>query len=201
MKWHVDCGKSLPFIFEHPEAPCVKSSSLWPAALKDHQYDFVSVQPHYGSTMHDDVRVISNWVSMQRHAIFVIHTGWAHQERRADEYRNPDTSGNMQHSPAYIETLISELQKAFPEREFRQTHVIDLLQKVATDVENQKAPFAAVSFLHRDRIHMTLNHGRYLMHNAMRHALGQSRTATGFEHMDAAVHRYLNSVLDSLPQD
>lgn len=48
VQWHVDCGVSLPFIFANPEKPCVKSSALWPTALRDKQYDVVSVQPHYG---------------------------------------------------------------------------------------------------------------------------------------------------------
>ncbi len=37
VQWHVDCGTSLPFVFKHPEKPCVKSSTLWPAALKKKQ--------------------------------------------------------------------------------------------------------------------------------------------------------------------
>src|SRR5690606_39121687 len=33
VQWHVDCGKSLPYIMAHPEMPCVKTSTLWPQAL------------------------------------------------------------------------------------------------------------------------------------------------------------------------
>ena len=35
VQWHVDCGKSLPYIMAHPEMPCVKTSTLWPQALKE----------------------------------------------------------------------------------------------------------------------------------------------------------------------
>ena len=28
VQWHVDCGKSLPFIYENPQKPCVKTSTL-----------------------------------------------------------------------------------------------------------------------------------------------------------------------------
>ena len=58
VQWHVDCGTSLPFVFANPGKPCVKSSTLWPAALKEKQYDVVSVQPHYGSTLQQDVETM-----------------------------------------------------------------------------------------------------------------------------------------------
>lgn len=35
VQWHVDCGKSLKYINEHPEEPCVKTSSLWPQTLQE----------------------------------------------------------------------------------------------------------------------------------------------------------------------
>ena len=47
-QWHVDCGVSLPYIHANPAKPCVKQSTIWPKALRDKQYDVVSVQPHSG---------------------------------------------------------------------------------------------------------------------------------------------------------
>ena len=40
--------------------------------------------------------------------------------------------------------------------------------------------------------------GRYLMHNAMRHALGQSRSAEGFQKLDSKLKAYFDSILDQL---
>lgn len=199
VQWHVDCGKSLPWMYDHPEKPCVKSSTLWPQGLKQKQYDFVSVQPHYGSTLEEDIETISKWVEMQRDAVFVIHTGWAHHTKRAAEYESQDLQGKMQHSPAYIDALLDRLEKKHPDREFRQTHAMDLLAKVASDVSKKASPLADVSDLHRDAIHMTLDSGRYLMHNAMRHALDQPRSQRGFERLDPKLKRYLDSVLSTLP--
>lgn len=199
VQWHVDCGKSLPFIYEHPEAPCVKSSTLWPTALKDKQYDVISLQTHYGATLDEDAAVISKWLEMQPTAIFVIHTGWARSATRAEEYAKQDTSGRMEHSPAYINALLNHLRKQHPNRQFQQTHAIDLLAKIATDVAAQKAPLQDVAELHRDAIHMKLDTGRYLMHNAMRHALGQPKSDAGFEKLDVEMKMYLDSVLRSLP--
>lgn len=200
VRWHVDCGKSLPYIFEHPEEPCVKTSTLWPQALKDKQYDLLSVQVHYGSTLADDAATIAKWLTMQPKAVCIIHTGWAHHEKRAAEYAATDVTGPMAHSPAYVSAVIAELKKQFPTREFRQTHAIDLLAKIAADVEAGTAPFEQVADLHRDAIHMKFDTGRYLMHNAMRHALGQPPSAEGWEMLDPAVKKYLDGVLAILEQ-
>lgn len=58
-----------------------------------------------------------------------------------------------------------------------------------------------VEDLHRDKIHLTLDAGRYLMHNAMRKALGQPRSATGFEKLEPQFRRYLDQVLTQLDQN
>ena len=198
VQWHVDCGKSLPFMFANPEMPCVKTSTLWPQALREKQYDIVSFQTHYGATLKEDVETISKWIQLQPMAVFVIHTGWAHHEKRAAEYASTAISGKMQHSPAYVGALLSELKKAYPDREFRQTRAIDLLDHIATDIKAGRAPLTDVVDLHRDKIHMKLDSGRYLMHNAMRGALGQPRSNRGFEKLDPKLKTYLDSVLDWL---
>jgi hypothetical protein len=200
VQWHVDCGKSLPFMYANPEEPCVKTSTLWPKALAEKQYDVVSMQSHYGATLEEDVATISKWVDMQSKAEFVIHTGWAHHEKRATEYANKNISATMQHSPKYIAALLERLRKKYPGREFRQTHAIDLLAKIAADVELGKAPFKSVSDLHRDKIHVKIDTGRYLMHNCMRHALGQPRSAKHYEKLDPKIKEYLDGVLATLPE-
>ncbi len=198
VQWHVDCGKSLPYIHANPEKPCVKASTLWPKALSEKQYDMVSFQSHYGATLEEDFETISKWVGMQKEAEVVIHTGWARHATRAEEYASDATSGKMQHSQAYIRALLDKLRKRFPGRVFRQTHAQDLLAKVATDIEKGKAPFEKLEDIYRDAIHMNTVTGRYMMHNAMRHALGQSRSSAGFEKLDDKLKAYFDSVLDTL---
>lgn len=198
VQYHVDCGKSLKFIYENPSAPCVKSSTLWPEALKNKQYDWVAVQPHYGTTLAEDVEVISHWMKMQPKAAFVIHTGWARQVSRAEEYTDDSADGPLTHSPVYFNALVAALKKKHPDRSISQTHAIDLLQRIADDIKAKKAPFGELAELHRDAIHMRQETGRYLMHNAMRRALQQERSDAGFDNMDAKVKAYLNEVLDSL---
>ncbi len=195
VQWHVDCGKPLTYIYEHSEKPCVKTSTLWNKALKEKQYDFVSVQPHYGSTLKTDVATISKWMKMQPKAIFIIHSGWARQKTRAEEYLSRETSGKMVHAPGYYTNLIKELKKTFPKRKFRQTHAIDLLDQIAEDIENKKAPFKDIAELHRDAIHMKTETGRYLMHNAMRIALGQPISDKHFDKTTEEHKAYFNKLL------
>jgi hypothetical protein len=198
VQWHVDCGKSLPYIHARPEKPCVKTSTLWPKALKEKQYDIVSMQSHYGATLEEDVATISKWVEMQKRAVFVIHTGWSRHATRADEWAATDSGGKMVHSRAHLEALLKKLQAAHPGREFRRTRCMDLLARVADDVAAGTAPFAKVEDVYRDAIHMNVVTGRYLMHNAMRHVLGQSRSTAGFEKLDPKVKSYLDGLLDTL---
>lgn len=198
VQWHVDCGKSLPYITAHPEQPCVKQSVIWPQALRNKQYDVISVQPHYGSTLAEDVEAISAWMKMQPDAVFVIHTGWARHAQRADEFSSDATPEAMEHSPGYIRTLLAELRKRHPQRELRQTFCQNLLEQISTDIAAGRAPLSDLESLHRDAIHMTHDHGRYLMHNAMRRALGQPHSAAGFSKLDPQMKEYLDGVLAML---
>ena len=204
VQWHVDCGVSLPHIFAKPESPCVKSSTPWPKALKENRYDVVAVQPHYGSTLAQDVEVISAWMKLQPKAVFVVHSGWAFHAQRAGEFASLATPDQMAHSPTYLRALVGELRRAHPGREIRQTLAQNLLAQIADDVDAGRAPLKSVAELYRDPIHMTNDHGKYLMHNAMRRALGQPLSAAGFDKMKPEVKRYLDGVLALLtttPED
>jgi hypothetical protein len=176
----------------------VKSSTLWPKALREKQYDVVSVQPHYGSTLAQDVETISAWMRLQPKAVFVIHTGWARHAQRAREFASCATPGPMEHSPVYVRALMAELRRLHPGRELRQTFAQNLLAAIAEDVEAKQAPIADVATLYRDEIHLTNDHGKYLMHNALRLALGQPPSAAGFEKLDPAVKAYLDGLLAQL---
>jgi len=198
VQWHVDCGKSLPYIYEHPEQPCVKNSTLWPKALIEKKYDIVSVQSHYGATLEEDAVTISKWMKLQPKAVFVIHTGWARSKTRAEEFASKKVAEKMEHSVAYFDALLARLKKEHPGRDIRRTRATDLLARVASDAEAGKAPFKDVKEIYRDAIHMNVVTGRYMMHNAMRHALGQPRSAKGFEKLDPKLKEYFDSILDSL---
>lgn len=195
VQWHVDCGVNLPFIYAHPEKPCVKDSTLWPRALRDMQYDFLSVQPHYGSTLAQDVVTISAWLKVQPKAVLVIHSGWAKHVQRADEFASYAAPAQMEHSPGYLRALVAELRQLHPGREIRQTFAQNLLAQIAADIAAGQAPIARLEDLYRDEIHLTHDAGKYLMHNAMRSALGQPASTAGFEKVTPEVRTYLDGVL------
>ncbi len=194
--WHVDCGKPLTYLFEHPQQPCVGSSRLWPAAMRTAQYDVVSVQPHYGTTLEQDVEVISRWVEMQPTALFVIHTGWAKHETLAEEAADSDPAGPLTHSDAYFEALLQRLREKYPERTFRSSGAMNLLFRIREDIAAGRAPLRNIEEMYRDAIHMQIGPGRYLMHNRMRQVLGQPRIETDFPEFDPALKRYLDELLD-----
>ena len=155
VQWHVDCGVALPQIYARPNQPCVEESTIWPKALHEKQYDFVSVQPHYGSTLMQDVETISNWMKLQPKGVFIVHSGWALQAQRANEFASLATPDQMTHSPHYIRALVSELRQLFPEREIRQTLAQNLLAQVADDIDAGRSPMKNVAELYRDSIHKT----------------------------------------------
>jgi hypothetical protein len=198
VQWHVDCGVPLTAIFANPDKPCVKESRIWPEALRDERYDVVSVQPHYGTTLAQDVEVIDRWMKMQPAAVFVIHSGWAYHEKRADEFASYSQPAQMTHSPGYLRAVVGELRRLHPTRELRQTFAQNLLAVIADDIAAGRAPIQNVAELYRDGIHLTHSHGKYLAHNAMRHALGLPPSAQGFDNLDPALRRYLDNVLSLL---
>jgi hypothetical protein len=197
-QWHVDCGKPLPYIFANPDEPCVKTSTLWPKALAEKQYDVIALQVHYGSTLGEDAATISEIITKQPDAVIVIHTGWARHAERAEEWeiKSGAVDAPMQHHIAYFDALLATLREAHPDRSFSRTRAMDMLQQVVEDVKTGKEPIASVDELYRDKVHMNVATGRYLMHNAMRHALGQPRSANGFAKLEPEMKKYLDSVLD-----
>lgn len=198
VQWHVDCGVNLPYIYSNPKEPCVSQSTIWTTALRGRQYDMVSVQPHYGSTLAQDAETISAWMKLQPEAVFVIHSGWAFHARRGDEFASYALPDEMTHSPGYLRALTRELRRLHPKREIRQTFAQNLLAQIAEDIAAGQAPLDNLGTLYRDAIHLTRDHGRYLAHNAMRRALGQPRSAAGFPEQDPELKRYLDGVLSLL---
>lgn len=195
IQWHVDCGKNLVYILQHPEQPCVKTSTLWPTALKEKQYDVVCVQPHYGTTVEEDADAISQWMKLQPNAMFVIHTGWARSAALRQEYASDDAGGQLQHSPAYFGKLLSTLRRRHPSRRFGITPATRLLNEIAEDIDAGRAPLDSIEDLYRDAIHMTTSAGRYLMHNVMRTAIDQPLSSVGFETVPEQLRSYLDSKL------
>jgi hypothetical protein len=87
------------------------------------------------------------------------------------------------------------LRKSHPDREFRVTEATRLLNEIAADIKAGNAPIAKIEDLYRDKIHMTITGGRYLMHNVMRKAVGQESSIVGFEKVPEDLRHYIDSKL------
>jgi hypothetical protein len=201
VSWHVDCGKSLQKIYETPAKPCVPSSSLWPSALQNKKFDYLCVQPHFGTTLRQDIEVIDHWVTQQPQAVLVIHTGWARHADVEKEFhagsRALTLDTQMQHSPEYFQAISRELKRRHPQLVIRSTKVTDALDKVWHDIEAQRAPIKALSELYRDDLHLTVQGGRYLAHNLLRRALDQPASSQGFQ-LESDLQNYLDQTMQSL---
>ncbi len=197
--WHVDCGKNLQYISQNPSKPCVKTSVPWPEALKNNQFAAICVQPHWGTSLDEDAKIISEWVKAQPGALLVIHTGWSRHKDFVKHYGADCKDQQMTHSPTYFEMLQTRLQDDFPTLEIRSTHAIDVLHDVCQDIEHGDAPLKSLDELYRDDIHVTTGAGRYLMHNLMRLALKQDLSDQGFQ-VEEPVQIYLHSKLVALQE-
>ena len=217
VRWHVDCGKPLPWIRDHPGRPCVASSRKWPLALRTTRYDAVCVQPHFGSTLDDDFAAIAGFLALQPDADLIIHTGWPkHEDLPTAWPTNRDTKANgsginpssrskqairrdaaMTHDPAYVRALIDRVKRDYPSRTVRCTRAAEVLASIRADVDAGRGPIENHADLYRDAIHMTLTEGRFLMHNLMRRALGQP-VQRSWEGVDAATKNYLLNKIDAV---
>lgn len=199
VEWHVDCGKNLKYIFDNPKSPCIKSSVNWPEALQSQQYDVLCVQPHFGTNLDEDTRVISEWLNAQPKANLVIHTGWNRRKDFESVYHAKITHDRMVHAPSYFEKLIHHLRQAHPDRTIRCTHAMDVLDEIYHDIKDAKAPFQSFSELYRDDIHLEHQTGRYLVHNLMRLSLEMPLSAQGFQ-LEPKFKKYLDEKLANAAQ-
>lgn len=197
--YHIFCSRNLKYIYDNPNGHCVDSSTPWTTALSSKQYDWLSVQPFGGTTLAEDVAIISEWMTMQPHAKLVIHPGWTAFSTFPNDYSSGNPDNQMMPSPEYISDLIDRLQVIDPTREIRSTRSNDLLYSVWQDIEAGIGPFESLDDLSRDSIHMGLDTGRYLAHNALRAALGQPISEVGFT-MDPEVKSYFDSKLIAVPE-
>lgn len=195
-EWNVFCGKNLQYISENPSGFCVPTSSAWDTALNASSYDYVTVQPFPGTTLSQDVAIISAWMTLQPGAVFILHTGWGGHDDHVTKYESSDTS-TMTPSAAYFDALEQQLAALHPGQTIRRTRAAEVLYDIALDIENGDAPFAELSELYRDEIHMSYGNGRYLMNNLMRLALDQDYVLTPEDQANEK-RQYLNSKLVAL---
>ncbi len=199
--YHIDCNKNLQYIHDNPGDPCVPSH--WPTGLAAHTYDWLSVQPFFGTTLAQDAAVISEWMDMQPSATVVIHTGWTHAATFEETYHGgwPGGDSLMNHSPEYFEALRAELLTLHPGRSIIINDAIGVLDQIYHDIEAGIAPYSDLSDLYRDPIHMSYADGYYLARDTMRHTLGLPFGNPPLEPVPPDRLVYLRAVIANCPAD
>lgn len=164
------CGQNLQFAHDNPDSNC--SGLPWDSLITQREYDWVTVQPFTGTTLQQDIDVISTLMELQPNANFVLHAGWTPEATFLDDFSAGNPDDTYRPSPEYLADLLAALQEIDPDRTFTQTRTNELLFNISQDIENGIGPFDELSDLYRDPIHFN-DTGRYLAHNALRTALGQ----------------------------
>ena len=196
--YHIDCGKPLTYILANPAEPCKKSSSLWPATLEERSFETLVMQTHYGTSFEDDIAAMSHWMRMQPQADVVVHTGWARQVQLADERAHTQRPDRMVHAEVWFDAVLQRLAAEFPGRRITRTRCTDALWMIADDVAAGRAPaehLPNLEVMYRDAIHLDLAHGRFLMHNLMRAAVGQPLVQEWSKPIDPTLQAYLLEVV------
>ena len=194
---HIQSGQNLQFIFDNPDDPNI-ATQTWPNSFLTRQYDWVSVQPYLGTTLDQDVDVISHWMEMQPDANFVIHTGWGiHRELDSAFHDEMNLEKRMRHSAAYFSDLLIELRRRHPERFITSTHALAVLHSIYHDIEDGVGPFSQIDQMYRDHIHLDFNRGRFLAHNLLRRSIEQELSPDIFE-LTSEESSYLLIKIDSI---
>lgn len=165
-------GKNLMDIHSDPDG-YAEATASWTEALTTSAFDYVVVQPHFGTTLQQDVDVISSWMSMQPSTTkWIIHTGWERYDRLLSTFDGSWDGATMIHNPDYFWALLDSLQALHPGVRMTINPAVQVLRAIANDIADGTAPYSALSDLYRDALHMSGTDGWYLQHNLMRSTLG-----------------------------
>lgn len=176
----IHCNQNLQQIWDDPSGFCGSTTTRWDTALVQNQYDFVVVQPFYGTSLAQDSQIIRDWMAMQPNAQFVIHTGWSRHADFASEYYGTFNDGMMRANPDYFDDLIADIE-ANTGRQVLNDHMIDVLATIYEDIQLGQSPYSQFNELYRDQIHLERADGRFLAHNTLRYRLGQPFTSDGWD--------------------
>ncbi len=189
------CNQNLQQIFDDPTGYCTAASIQWDTAFAGRQFDWVMVQPFNGTSLLQDAGLIQHWMSLQPHAQFVMHTGWAWHSRHEAEYHGTFSDDAFHHNPQYFTDLEAQVE-ALTGRSVISTRAIDIRDLIYHDIEAGTAPYASFDELFRDWTHANRQDGRFLMHNAVRRAMGQPYSAANWPDLPIDRQQYLISAIE-----
>ena len=193
---HLYCGRNLQYIRDNPDGHCVDSSTPWPLAFANFDFDTVVVQPFIGTTLEQDATIISEWMSLEPNANFVLNTGWPGESNFESDLLSANNTNIAQSSIAYFADLIAELKIRNPGRSISTTRTNEILYSILLDVQNGIGPIENFNDLYRDPIHLDRTVGRYVAHNALRRSLGQP--LINVTNLDPSLSSYFDSKINAV---
>jgi hypothetical protein len=196
-QWHIDCGKSLQYIFDNPLAPCDLMSTIWPVALSTTQFNYISFQPvkDVGITEQSDIDTIGYWLSLQPTAVGVIHPTWPIPSQWESVFHDPNPDNALtNYSQQYAYDLINKLRAVNPGRRIVTDRANEILDSIYHDIQNGIGPLTDFHQLFRDESGHMSDYGQYLQHNALRQAFGQR---TGIDHSPNGIPRTIKKYFDA----
>ena len=176
---HIYCSRNLEYIRDNPDGHCISTSTPWSTALVDNAYETLLIQPFDGTSLMRDVEIISGWMDMQPDADVLLHTGWAQHDELYEVLALGNPDDMMRPNYEYFEDLVAALERRYPGRKISSTNAFAYLAAIGADSARGIGPYAQLSDIYRDHIHMTREDGRYLMHNVIRKSLGQEFSSDG----------------------
>ena len=188
-QFHIYCSRNLQYIFDNPLGHCVNASDPWTEVLPVNQYEYLIVQPFAGTTLEQDVDVISQWYQMQLNIgaapAVVIHSSWTAWGTFPEIFQD----GVSHCTPEYRQALRQSLEVEFPGIEVLFTRSSDMLFEIHQD------GFDLRTTMGRDFIHIDLDHGREMMNQLVRYTIGQPVTMMVTEADTSEMNEYLTGVL------
>lgn len=210
----INTGEAISYHEANPSSSNYDQTYLWGEALYRSNYDVLMIQPFPedpAQTIAADVSDMATFINLQPDAIILVHEGFAPSStvETGTAIDSADT-GSFAYSRACFLEYVAQLQAAHPGRDIRRTRTNDAVFLIAADLAAGNCPLTEIggtysgSALYRDGLHMNLRHGRYLIHNCIRRALGLppqrgfpfenhvtygSATAANMDYMDTVIDR------------
>ncbi|MDQ8209153.1 sialate O-acetylesterase [Coraliomargarita sp. SDUM461003] len=192
--YHIRCGRSLTYIWNHPDETCVAPvEQTFLTALAGNEWDVVTLQPYRSTsggetTLNSEVEAIINIINVTRSnpandkTRFIIHAAWPeYVPEQAYHYLwdadfNPDASFLL--NEASLRLLYKRVREELPEGVALSLNPAGwCLEELERQIVNDEISFDQIDDFYRDSLHMSLSWGRWLISNSLYAAMFETSPA------------------------
>ncbi len=174
--YHVECGKSLPYIWDHPDSSCVApvpQFGLYAEALPAHEWDALTLQPFNGggATLAVDTARILDFLNLARTnpangdtAVYLLGA-WPAKTGFSDTWlaEVPDADNTpAQRARQYYDHLLNRVRASTDAEVYLIPSGAVLFELDARMKRGEVPGFDSVADLYRDNLHLTTDVGRFV---------------------------------------